>query len=172
MIDFVRTIHEFWIGRVYCNLNFAVDGIVKFGNHQDVISCVFESVFNFDDLKFLWILVGHSFNFLENLEYLFLLWRILAPQKIWNIEANQIVWIGPILFPLWHFFVHFLRNLRQPVYKSIQIIYNEAFHIVYNLACKLTRNSLVFFEVETIVILQFIFEQMDLLLVINVLNFF
>ncbi len=51
MIDFVRTIYEFWVGRIDSNLDFTVDGIVELRVYHDVIGRIFESVFDSNDFK-------------------------------------------------------------------------------------------------------------------------
>ena len=73
VIDFVGTAHEFRLGSVNCNLDFAVDEIVEFGVDQDVVGSLFESVFDSDDFELVRNLIAHSLQLVKNLEHFFLL---------------------------------------------------------------------------------------------------
>jgi hypothetical protein len=82
VINFVGTTHKFRLRSVDCDLDLAVNNVVKFGIDQDVMGSLFEPVFDSDDFEFVRNLITHSLKLLENFEYLFLLGRILASKKI------------------------------------------------------------------------------------------
>ncbi len=67
MVDFVGAAHEFGLGSVDSDLNFAVDEIVEFCVNHDVLGSLLESVFDSDDFEFLRFFFANFLKFLENL---------------------------------------------------------------------------------------------------------
>lgn len=172
MIYFIGTVHKLRYRVIYCNLNFTIYRVVEFGNNHDVICGIFQSVFNFNYFEFLRILICYSWNLLENAQNLLLFWRVFASHQIWNVECNQVVGWGPVLFKWRHLRVTYFRDFGKPVYESIQIVHNKALNIVDYFAGKFSWDSLVFFKVKIVWVLDFILQQMHLLFIIDVLNFF
>jgi hypothetical protein len=82
VIDFVGATHEFGLGSVDSDLDFAVDEIVKFGVDHDVLSSLFKPVFDSDDFEFVRLFFAHFLKFLKNLDHFILLGRVLASEEI------------------------------------------------------------------------------------------
>ncbi len=90
MIDFVGTIDELWMGRIYSDLDFAVDGIVELRVDHDVVCRIFESVFDSNDFEQVRILWADSFDFIENFKDFFFLGCVFAPEKIRHMKRYEI----------------------------------------------------------------------------------
>ncbi len=77
-----------------------------------------------------------------------------------------------MLFPLAHPFITLFRNFDQSMYEPIKIFDNKALNIVNYFTGKFTCDSLMPIQEKILCVLDLVLQQMSLLFIINILNFF
>ena len=88
MIKCGGTIKELGFTGMDCQLNFAIDFVVKSYVDENVISTELKSVFNSDNPHLVWLAVAYPLNFVKDFQNLILLRGALAPHQVSDSEAH------------------------------------------------------------------------------------